>query len=101
MHRMTRSKPLKICFQVRRNGTPIRQHFLKGGVKAGITFNQSYTEVDACIAAGLDYYLWRMDHYPVWLKAEIVVWHQMKNLINAHVKSAEAAQVERASKKGK
>jgi hypothetical protein len=42
-----------------------------------------------------------MDHYPGWLKAEIVVWHQMKNLINAHVKSAEAAQVERASKKGK
>ena len=89
-------KRQRICFQVRRNGTPIRNHFLKGGVKAGITFNQSYAEADACIAAGLNYHLWRTDVYPQWLKSEVVAWHQLGSLISAHVKSAEAKQLEKS-----
>lgn len=81
----------RICFNVRRNGTPIRQYFLKGGVNAGISYNQSYAEADACIAAGLDYSTWRDDGYSQELKSEVVAWHQMNGLIKAHVSAAEAA----------
>lgn len=91
----------RICFQVQRNGIPIRKHYLKGGVKAGITYNQSFAEAEACVASGLDYHLWRSDAYPQWLKSEVVAWHQMSGLISAHVKSAEARAVEMAGKKGK
>ena len=90
----------RACFRVQRNGIPIRTHYLKGGVRAGITYNQSYAEAEACIAAGLDYHVWRTDGYPQSFKSEVVAWHQMNSLISSHVKSAEAKQVERVGKKG-
>lgn len=77
----------RICFRVRRNGTPIQDYHLAGGISAGITFNQSYAEADACIAAGLDYYLWRTGYYPQEFKSEVVVWHTMHSLIKTHVES--------------
>jgi hypothetical protein len=97
---MRKSKP-RICFRVQRNGIPIRQHFLKGGVRAGIAYNSSFAEAEACIAANLNYYKWRLDEYPQWLKAEVVAWHQLSKLIDSHVKAAEAKHVEKMSKKGR
>lgn len=97
---MRKSKP-RICFNVRRNGIPIRDHFLAGGIKAGISHNKSYAEAEACILAGLDYYQWRIDNYPLWLKSEVIAWHQMSGLIKAHVSSAEAKYLKRKDKKGK
>jgi len=97
MHRL---KPRR-CFRVRRNGIPIRQHYLKGGVNAGISYNQSYAEAEACIAAGLDYHIWRDGGYTQQFKSEVVAWHQMSSLISSHVKSAEAKSSEKAGKKGR
>lgn len=98
---MLRLKP-RVCFRVQRNGISIRKHFLKGGVNAGITYNQSFAEAEACIAAGLDYHAWRNDFYEQDFKSEVVAWHQMKGLIEAHIKSAEAKHMEkRTGKKGK
>ena len=93
------SVKLPLLFNVRRNNIPIERHFLPKGVRSGITFNKSYAEVDACIAAGLDYHKWRKNKYPPWLKAEVVVWHRNSRLIEAHSKSAESKEVDRLSKK--
>ena len=98
--RIRRNKRRK-CFGIRRNGVPIRRHHLPGGIRVGIEYNKSFAEADACIAAGLDYYEWRNDNYPQWLKSEVVAWHQMSGLIRSHVKSAEAKHSERKGKAGK
>ena len=99
MHRRTCKKKPRICFRVLRNGIPIRRHFLPGGIGVGIEYNKSFAEVDACIAAGLDYSIWRKDEYSQSLKAEVVAWHQMSGLIRSHIKSAEAKHSEKMSKK--
>lgn len=97
---MLRNRP-KICFNVRRNGTPIRKHYLPGGLKAGLSYNKSYAEAEACIAAGLDYHLWRSEGYSQEFKGEVVAWYQMSGLIEAHVKAVEAKAMKSRSKSGK
>jgi len=97
---MLRSKQ-KICFGVKRNGVPIRKHYLPGGIKAGLSYNKSYAEAEACISAGLNYHMWRSDGYTQEFKGEVVAWYQMKGLIEAHVKAAEARAMKQKSKKGK
>jgi len=67
---MLRSKQ-KICFGVKRNGVPIRKHYLPGGIKAGLSYNKSYAEAEACISAGLNYHMWRSDGYTQEFKGEV------------------------------
>jgi len=64
-----------------------------------VSYNKSYAEAEACITAGLDYYMWRNDDYPQDFKSEVVAWHQMKGLIKAHVSSAEAKATKSKGKK--
>lgn len=84
---------------MKRHNIPIEKHYLPKGVNSGITYNKSYSEIEACVAAGLDYYLWRTNEYPDWLKAEVVTWHRLRGLVTAHQKSAEAKEIEKRSKK--
>lgn len=82
---------------MRRNRIPIRRHYLKSDIRVGITYAESYTEASACVSAGLDYYKWRTDEYPVWFKGEVVAWYEMSGLIKAHTEAAKAkAQKKRA-----
>ena len=98
-HRRTHRNKRSKCFHVRRNGFPIRKHYLPAGINAKLTYNKSFAEADACIAAGLDYYEWRSDNYPQEFKSEVVAWHQMSLLIKAHVSSAEAKAMKKSGKK--
>lgn len=86
---------------MKRNGIPIRKHYLPGGIKAGLSYNKSYAEAEACISAGLDYHTWRSGGYTQEFKGEVTAWHQMKGLIEAHAKAAEAKAVKIRGKKGK
>lgn len=94
------SSKLKVRFNVRRNGHPIRKYWLRPGLKVGITYGRSFTEAQACMKAGLDYYMWRTDEYPMWFKAEVVGWYELNGLIDAHVRSVEEKAM-KSRKKGK
>lgn len=86
---------------MKRHNIPIERHYLPKGINSGITFNKSFAEIEACVAAGLDYYLWRTGEYPDWLKAEVTAWHRLTGLITAHTKSAEAKEIEKRQKSKK
>lgn len=91
MHNSKRRK----CFNVRRNGVPIRKYFLKPGLKVGITYERSFLEVQACIAAGLDYHKWRTEEYSPGFRAEVVAWYEMRGLIEQHVESVKNKAMEK------
>ena len=42
-----------------------------------------------------------MNVYPVWLKAEVVAWHGLKQQIMNHVQDAQNIALERQRNKGK
>ena len=54
-----------------------------------------FAEIDACIAAGLDWSMWEMNVYPKEIKAEVVVWNKMSKLIYLHTEDARAAKVKK------
>lgn len=81
-----------------RNNEPIQDHAIQDRVNANITYDQSYSEIDACIAARLDVERWEMNGYPGWLKARVVAWHYLSGLIKVNADDAQNRAIQRASK---
>jgi hypothetical protein len=78
---------------VTRNGQPIIDYHLTGGISAGINYNISYSVWDAAIAAGatLDE-LKSIDEgkYPSWFLGKVIAWHMVHRLIDNHQEDAVA-----------
>lgn len=91
-----------IRFQVTRNGYPIADVHLSGGVNAGINYNMSYAIWDAAIAAGASLDELRdidKGKYPSWFLGKIIAWHIASRLIHNHQEDAVAASIKAKSKK--
>ena len=73
---------------VTRNGIPLDRHPLKESVQTNIIQTEPYSEYDACIGAGLDVWKWEQGEYPVWFKANVMVWYSFHNMKDAHVQDA-------------
>lgn len=86
-------------FGVMRNGEPIEDHVISKKVNANITYNQSYAEWEACIAANLDIERWELGTYPGWLKERAVAWHHLHNLVENNVQDAMNKAIERERKR--
>jgi hypothetical protein len=83
-------KRQKNPFQVSKNGIPIRDAYLKDAINPGISYSMQYTEWEACVAAGLDLYRWEHRGYPKRFMAKVVAFHNLRNLVEAHVENAKA-----------
>ena len=71
-------------------------------VRTGVTASIHYTQWEACIAAGLDPYLWDGGHYPKRLMAKTLAWYEGHELVEQHKQSALAEDMKRkAKRKGK
>lgn len=95
------SSKLKLGFNVRRNGIPIRRYFLPRGVVTGISHGRSFTEAQACMGAGLDYWKWRNGDYPPWFRAEVVAWYELSSLVKRHTEVAAEKAAKAKGPKGK
>lgn len=87
--------PLMPAFQVKRTGYPIDSVAVKDPVDTGISYSMRFAEIDACIAAGLDWWMWEMNFYPIQIKAEVVVWNKLSKLIYLHTEDARAAKAKK------
>lgn len=92
---------LRPRFNVRRNGIPIRQYWLRPGINVGISYGRSFVEANACMAAGLDYWKWRNDEYSSEFRAEVVAWYELNHLISSHTEAVKSKALEKQGKKGK
>ena len=92
-----------IRFRVERHGVPIAEYGLSGksALNVGITHSNSFREIKACVAAGLDYEKWRYGGYERDFMDEVLAWHDLTGMIEAHVKDAEAVETAKQAKKGK
>ena len=88
---------------MQRHGVPIDRHGLSAGssLNVGITYADSFKEINACVAAKLDYSVWRSGGYSRSLMDEVLAWHDLSRLIEAHIEDAKAVEMKRQSKRGK
>lgn len=82
-----------------RNGTPIEDYPITGGVNTGIRYSGSYEQYDACVAHNLDPWLWETGHYPKWFMVKIMARHRLKNLIDSNQQDAVAKATKKKGKK--
>jgi len=81
-------------FGVTRNGEPIGDIELSGGINAGIHYNMSYAVWDAAIAAGATMdELKHIDEgtYPSWFLGKLIAWHIASKQIASHKDEAVAS----------
>lgn len=90
-----------VPFAVKREGIPIREYQLKDAINSGITYSNSFLELEAVAEAGLDFYKWTNDEYSVRFKARVIAWYNMHNLIKVHSQDAEAKEMEKERRKHK
>ena len=83
------------AFRVTRAGFPIDSVAVKDPVDTGISYSMRFAEIDACVAAGLDWWMWEMNFYPNQIKAEVVMWNKLSKLIYLHTEDARAAKVKK------
>lgn len=86
-------------FQVKRHGTPIQQAGLRHRLAHGISYANRFEEFEACIAAGLNINIWTSGGYDRGLMAQVVGWHRLRNMIDAHVDDARSTHLERRAKR--
>lgn len=86
-----------------RHGTPISEYPLsaESNLNLGITYSDAYREIEACVAAGLDYSKWLNREYSIEVMANVMTWHTMKGLIDAHIENEKSRAIKKSSKKGK
>lgn len=85
-------------FKVTRNGFPIDEVKISGGINAGIDYSFMYLEYDACIAGNCDPWKWWNNEYSKDFKAHIVAWHIDHRLINVHTEDAINRKMKQKSK---
>jgi hypothetical protein len=81
---------------VTRNGEPIGNIELSGGIDAGINYNMSYAVWDAAIAAGATMdELKHIDEgvYPSWFLGKLIAWHIASRQISTHKDDAVSASI--------
>lgn len=88
---------------MQRHGVPIHQHGLSGAnsLNVGITYGDSFRELNACVAAGLDYERWRSSGYAPHIMAEILAWYDLSRVIDAHIEDAKAQEAKKQQRKAK
>jgi hypothetical protein len=70
-------------------------------VHTGITASAAFMQWEACIAAGLDPYLWDRGFYPPRFRAKAMAWHEAHELIEQHKQAALAKDAERKARRRK
>lgn len=65
-----------------------------------ISHNNSFLEMEAAAAAGLDLWQWENGEYPKWFRVRIVAWYNMHNLVELHRQDAVARHMRRKRPKG-
>ncbi len=78
-----------------RKGFPIESVAVKDPVDTGISYSQRFAEIDACIAAGLDWNMWEMNFYSNEIKAQVVAWRNYSKLIFLHTEDARASKAKK------
>ena len=59
----------------------------------------SFAEIEACVAAGLDLWLWETGTYDKSFKVRVLAWHRVRQEVEAHVEQARADKAEQLSKR--
>ena len=86
---------------MRRRGDPIQAAGLRRRLSHGITFSARYEQIDAAIAAGMDLERWVGNKYDRRLMADVVAWHRLHGMIEAHLDDARARDYEKQSARRK
>ena len=72
-----------------RGGKPISSVVIRGAKSPGITHSQKFAEFEACVAAGLDVYIWQFGVlYTPEFKADVLVWYKNHCLVEIHKQDA-------------
>lgn len=58
-----------------------------------------YLEWDACVSCGLDLWMWVRGEYDDKFKVEVIAFHNMRNLVSAHTRDAEASAINKKTRK--
>lgn len=82
-----------------RNGFPIEQYEIRNSVNANIDFDVRYLEFSACIAARLDIDKWERFGYTMDLKADVIAWYLVRNLIENNVEDAKQKKQDQLAKR--
>jgi hypothetical protein len=78
---------------------PINEAALRHRLPHGITYSGRFEEFEACIAAGLRIDRWTSGGYDRALMAQVVAWHRLHSMMEAHIGDASSTQIERNAKK--
>lgn len=73
-----------------RNGQPIEQASIRNKVDPHISYSMSFVEWEAARLAGLDFYKWEQNEYPLSFKERVIAWYTLHNMVEAHVEDAKA-----------
>jgi len=60
----------------------------------------SYLEYEACVACGLDLWMWESCEYPHWFKARVVGYHNMSKLVKMHSEDALSEKMKQKERRG-
>lgn len=91
---MKRCGAPKTPFDVRKNGTRLDEIPLKGGIKTGITYSQTFAQFTALVDAGatVDELLkWFHGEYPIPFIAYLQIGTHYRDLIRKHSEADAAA----------
>ncbi len=84
-----------------RHGEPLGAYPIKNPVDPGIRFSYAFEEFEAAVAAGLDIYLWNSGFYPTELKAQVIAWHRLSQMVETHVEAARQEKSERLAQRAR
>lgn len=86
-------------FRIERHGIPIQDYIIRSSVNPGIKYSDSFAEIEACVAAGLDLWKWENCEYSDSFKIRVVAWYQMHNVVSQHIEDARQEDYKRQSNK--
>jgi hypothetical protein len=87
---------------VTRNGQPITDHGIRGGVNTGIGYSPYYEGLTAAIGAGAtlnELEKWIDGDYSPHFMAVIIAWNRTKHLISNHTEDAVSRAAKNKSRK--
>lgn len=84
-----------------RHGQPIHEYALSGSdrLNVGITFGDSYREISACVAAGLDYSRWIGGDYSREVMDAVLAWYDLSRLIEANIEDERSREMKKGRRK--
>ena len=85
---------------MRRGGDDIRRYPLSAdsGVQTGISYGLAYDEMAACAHLGVDAERWLSGKISTRMKAHLVAFYRLQNLVAAHSNDAQTKKMKEKSK---